>query len=183
MRKMLAESEFLNNAKNGRCSHCSLCERCQTENTEKGWNCQDINATPFLRAKKFCQGTDLCPKNTPDMDCLYKYGNNLILIETKAQPLRNIDKEQLLRKLTNAYRNLGELSLQAFILQISSRLNSGKTHNQLLLSCDEMFKALGLRLGKNSLLYSRNPNLCHIRTRFYVFTCKDLNEEAFIALL
>ena len=177
---MLEKSELLNRRK---CEHCSLCERCRAENMEAGWECSHMDTTPFLRQKIFLQGKELCGSKR-DVDCVYKYNGDAILaIEIKAQPIANVEADNLLTKLENLYSKLEDLSLTAFVLQVSSRLNSRKTPTQLFLECEEKFRTVGLFISKAGRFYSRKPELGYIRTKFEVVKCKDLTEEYITSLL
>lgn len=177
---MLEKSESLPIKK---CTHCSLCERCCAENTERGWECKDADSTPFLKQKIFIQGKEFCGKSNPDVDCIYKYnGKDLLVIEIKAQPIKNIEPKELLSKINSVYSNLGNMSLKAFILQISSKLNSNKSPYQLLLHCQTMFKSVGININRD-MMYSRKPELKHIRNKFKVIKCKKLNEDEISSLL
>lgn len=180
---MLNKSELCIKNRCRKCMHCSLCACCTSENTQVGWECTDSNSTPLLRAPIFCLGTDLCPRPEPNVDCLYKYGNKLLLIEIKAQPIKNIDAEQILKKLKSVYSRMGALTLQAFVLQLSSKLNSEKSQHKLLLECNDLFKTVGLKIGKGNLLHSSKQDLKQIRTNFFVIKCKDFNEQYFSSLL
>lgn len=176
---MLEKSEILSRRK---CEHCSLCERCCAENVEPGWVCSHAYMTPLLKQKIFLQGKELCGTKN-DVDCIYKYNDVVILaIEIKAQPITNVDVNNLQKKLEMLYSKLGGLSLKAFILQVSSRLNSRKSPTQLLLECEKKFNTIGIKISKKNILYSRKPGLEYIRTRFEVIKCKDIDEDFFNSL-
>ncbi len=177
---MLEKSESLPRKK---CTHCSLCERCCAENKESNWECNDFETEPLLKQKIFIQGKDLCGKKGPDVDCIYKYkGKNLLAIEIKAQPIKNINPEELLKKIKSVYSHIDDMSLGAFILQVSSKLNSNKSPYQLLLICKDMFKSVGININKG-MMYSRKPELKHIRNKFKVIKCKKLNENEILSML
>jgi len=166
---------------------CFLCERCIIENkkSDSKWDCKDKNSTPFIRAKIFYDGRRLCKKKTHNADCVYKYKNsNLIAIEIKAQPLKNIDSDNLAKKIINCYNsaNSCKLTLVAFILQLSSIENSSKNKYQLLLKCEKDLNANNIHLGKGEKLKGRN-GLKISNVKFDIVKCKEFDERYFNKLI
>lgn len=160
---------------------CSLCERCVAENNSSPTICNHRDSTPFLRERIFFRGNIICPKGTTHVDCIYKYSSNRIVgVEIKDQPVANIDK-QLTNQIENLWTssNSKKLKLQCCVLQISSRLNSGKEKYNILSTLEHLFNATGFKLrDEKGACYLCNRKK-KIKIKFYVVKCKDLDEEKF----
>lgn len=119
------------------------------------------------------------------MDCIYKYSfNRIVGVEIKEQPVANIDK-QLTNQIENLWTssNSKKLKLQCCVLQISSRLNSGKEKYNILSTLEHLFNATGFKLrDKQGACYLCNRKK-NIKIKFYVVKCKDLDEEKFRSFL
>lgn len=164
---------------------CSLCERCKAENNSSPTTCTHHASTPFLRAEIFFRGNIISPKGTPHVDCIYKYSSNRIIgIEIKDQPVANID-EQLINQIESlwTFSNSKKLKLQCCVLQISSRLNSGKEKYNILSTLEYLFNATGFKLrNKKDACYLCNRKK-NIKIKFYVVKCKDIDEQKFRSFL
>jgi len=166
---------------------CSLCERCIAENkSTRNWNCKDKDYATFANKNKiFYEGECLCGKNH-NADCVYKYKNyKVIAIEIKDQPLNNIDSDNLAAKIENCYNcaNSYELTLVAFVLQLSGIKNLDKEEYQLLEECEKGLRANNISIGKNRKLIIKKDGLKHTNIKFYIVKCKELNDKYFCKLL
>jgi len=171
---------------------CSLCERCIAENkTNRNWDCEDKNSTPFIRNKIFYKGEYLCGKKH-NADCVYKYADcKVIAIEIKDRPLGHIKEDEkegypnLVNKIEDCYGCScdKELTLIVFVLQLSSIKNSSKGKLQLLAECEKGLNANNIRIGKNGKLVIKKNNLKHTNVKFDIVKCKELNDKYFGKLL
>jgi hypothetical protein len=179
---MIDNSESFNDCSN----LCSLCGRCRAENVyDSAWVCLHEDSMPFIKGNIFYEGKCLC-KAGHDVDCVYKYErNNVIAIEIKDQPLRNIDYSDLVAKIENCYKCAcaNKLTIVAFILQLSSIKNSSKGKHQLLDECERGLGANNLRISKDKTLFSKRDNLKSIKIKFDVVKCKELDDKYFNKLL
>jgi hypothetical protein len=169
---------------NGSYSFCSLCCRCRAENASDE-SCSDENVTPFIKGNIFYNGNCLC-KSGHNADCVYKYADNkVIAIETKNQPLNNIDYDNLVAKIENCYNCIisDKLIFIAFILQLSSIKNSSENKFQLLEKCKEGLGMYNIRISKDGKLVIKKDGLKNINVKFDIVKCKDIDDKYFNKLL